>query len=263
MVRENRSSDNEDIKEFEFERINHQGEGKGSEFVAVEKSHDLIVNGVRLASVMITPSELEEFAYGYLVSEAIVESKDRVLSIKIRGNELHTFIEGGGRLERWLELRSSGCVGVNWEKSEDEVKVGSEFRVKPDLVFQILHHLDTIPYRKTSGVHSATLTDEEGKAIAKSVDVGRHNTFDKVIGKALVRDTDLTRTILLASGRQSAGTVMKAARVGVPIIVSKAAPLSSGIRAAKKTNLTLICFASENKFSIFSGGQRIERQEDE
>lgn len=244
------------IKNFEFEKITRSGKKEGIEAVAVEKSYDLIINDVRTASIMASPSDLEELGYGYLLSEGIVKSKDHIISVSVKDDEIDAFIGESEKLDEWSELRSSGCVGVHWEKEED-VSVTSNFKITPALVFQALRHLDTEVYRRTSGSHSASLINGSGEVVARAVDVGRHNAYDKVIGRALLQDIDLSETMLLATGRQSAGMVMKAARVGIPVIVTKAAPLSSGIDAAKKTGVTLICFADEGKFSIFAGGKRV------
>ncbi len=253
------SSDSNIIEEFEFRKIIRSGEEKGIEPVAVEKSYDLIVNGFRIASLMASPMDLKELGYGYLVSEGIVDSKDQIKSIEVRDQEIHAFVEEFEEISDHLELRSSGCVGVSWnEDEEEEIVVNSDLTLSPDQIFKSLKHLETELYNKTSGSHSASLMNREGEVLAKSVDVGRHNTFDKVIGNGIVQGIDLSKSMLLASGRQSAGTVMKAARAKIPIIVSKAAPISSGIEVATRTRLTLICFADDEKFIIFSGDHRIE-----
>lgn len=259
LDRDQNGSDGADnVKEYKFKKVTRGGVEEGYEPVAVERSYDLIVNGMRLASIMSSPSDLEELAYGYLVSEGVVDSSEQIATVKLRDDELHAFIEGSEKIEQWMELRSSGCVGVRWEDKEEYVKVESPFEVDSELVFKALEHLDNPLYERTSGSHSASLINGQGEAVARSVDVGRHNTFDKVIGKAILKDADLSHTLLIASGRQSAGMVMKAARAGIPIVASKAAPLSSGIDAAERTNLTLICFVDDRKFSIFAGGKNVE-----
>lgn len=50
---------------------------------------------------------------------------------------------------------------------------------------------------------------------------------------------------------------MRAAKAGIPVTISKAAPISSGIEAALETGMTLICFADQNKFSVFAGMERL------
>ncbi len=248
-------------EKFEFKKITREGEKKEVESVAVEKSYDLIVNDRRFTSIMASPVDLKELGYGYLICEGIVDSEDQIVSIQVDDQEIQAFVEGVEEIERWLELRSSGCVGVNWKKNSESFTIDSNFKVSSKTIFQSLTHLSTRLYEITSGSHSASLINKNDDLITQSVDVGRHNTFDKVIGKALLQDKNLDETILLASGRQSAGMVRKAARVGIPIIVSKAAPLSSGIKAAKETNLTLVCFANDEKFNVFSGAQRIKNNQ--
>lgn len=245
----------DNIENFEFDRITRNGKERSIEPVAVEKSYDLIVNDVRIASIMASPSYLKELAYGYLFSEGIVESKDQIISVSVKDREIDVFV-GGGEIAELSELRSSGCVGVHWETKGD-ISVTSNFKITPALVFQALRHLETEVYRRTSGSHSASLINDCGEIVARAVDVGRHNAYDKVIGRALLQDIDLSETLLLSTGRQSAGMVMKAARAGIPVIVTKAAPLSSGIEAARRADVTLICFADEEKFSVFAGAQRV------
>lgn len=248
------------IKNFDTWKIDHEKSEELSEPVAVERSYDLLLNEMRVTSLMASPYELRELGYGYLITEGIVKSKSQILSVKVVENEIHTFVEGVEEIGNSLELRSSGCVGVNWDNKEkkEQVSVKSEISISSQTIFQALRELRSNIYDKTSGSHSAILLDSEGTVLARTVDVGRHNTYDKIVGKALMEDTDLSETILLSTGRQSAGMVMKAARSGIPIVVTKAAPLSSGIKAAQRTGITLICFLDEEKMKIFSHSERID-----
>ncbi len=251
------------IENYKFRKITQEGEKEQVESVAVEKSYDLMINDERITSILASPVDLKELGYGYLISEGFVGSTEQIVSVRVNDREIQAFVQEKDNLEKLLELRSSGCVGVHRDENTEDNTISSEFRIPSKIVFRSLEHLSTNLYEVTSGSHSASLINKKGDLIAQSVDVGRHNTFDKVIGKALLQDKELEETILLASGRQSAGMVRKAAKVGIPIIVSKAAPLSSGIDVARKANLTLICFANNEKFNIFSGEQRIEVKSNE
>ncbi len=92
---------------------------------------------------------------------------------------------------------------------------------------------------------------------AQAVDVGRHSAVDKVIGA--FAGNDFSDTFLVSSGIQPAGMVLKAARAVIPLIVSKAAPINTGIESALQTGVTLVYFAGAEQFSVYSHKERIEQ----
>jgi len=105
-------------------------------------------------------------------------------------------------------------------------------------------------------VHSAALFQNES-LVAFAEDIGRHNAVDKVIGIAALQKVDFSRCVLLSSGRQPANMVLKAARVGVPIVASIAGPVYSGIEAALKTGVTLVCFVRGERLNVYSFPERV------
>ncbi|MDD1721585.1 MAG: formate dehydrogenase accessory sulfurtransferase FdhD, partial [Euryarchaeota archaeon] len=148
----------------------------------------------------------------------------------------------------------SGCIGVKWWTNE-EVQVTSDARFDKEAIRRSLLYLDTHTRRRTHGVHTAALFDAQGELLSQAVDVGRHSAVDKVIGAHA--GNDFSQTFLLSSGRQPAGMVLKAARAGIPLIVSKAAPISTGVEAALQAGVTLICFASERQFAVYTHEERL------
>ena len=78
-----------------------------------------------------------------------------------------------------------------------------------------------------------------------------------MIGNAMRLGIDLSRCVLVSTGRQSGDMILKAARVGVPIVASKAAPTHSGVSTAISTGLTLVCFARGNRANVYSHPWRI------
>lgn len=75
-------------------------------------------------------------------------------------------------------------------------------------------------------------------------DLGRHNAFDKAIGRALIKGIDLKRATVFTSGRTPVDMTAKAICAGIPIFASKAVPTDHAIELARKNRLTLICSAS-------------------
>jgi len=88
-------------------------------------------------------------------------------------------------------------------------------------------------------------------------DVSRHVAVDKVIGAAAKKGYDFSKCYIFYSGRMPADMLIKVIRVGIPIIISNAAPASSGIDVARAGNITLIGFVRNNRFTIYNAPERI------
>jgi FdhD protein len=199
----------------------------------------------------------KELVVGYLITEGAVRSKDDIQGIEQKDNKVDVKIKNFEHFDLWYELRSSGCIGINWEHRDEDLflPVGQKFNI--DVILDSLKYLYSDIHERTRGAHMACLVDAQGNSKYTALDVGRHNAIDKVVGAATLEGADITKLFLLSSGRQPAGMVMKAARAGVPLVVSKAAPISSGIDGARRANLTLCCFADKEKLKAFSCPERI------
>lgn len=224
--------------------------------VAVESTIELFINEISIASILATPEMLKELAIGYLICEGLVKDPDSIRNFKIYDNRIYARIERSEHLEIWRELRSSGCVGVKWEENEN-ISINSGTRFSTYSIRKSLGYLESDIYRKTHGTHAACLINVKGECAAKAIDVGRHNAFDKVVGYAYLNGINVKEHFILSTGRQSAGMVLKAARAGIPLVATKTAPLNSGIDAAERTGVCLVCFVSNDRMSVFSHQERL------
>jgi len=225
--------------------------------VAVEGTIELFVNRTPIASILATPEMLKELAIGYLICEGLVKNVDYITDFKIDDNRIFIGVEETEHLELWRELRSSGCVGVKWEENES-ISVTSSTIFSVDPICKSLGYLESEIYTKTHGTHAACLMNTRGECVAKAIDVGRHNAFDKVVGYAYLNGINVSEHFIFSSGRQSAGMVLKAARAGIPLVATKTAPLNSGIDAAQRTGVCLVCFVSNTKLTVFSHPERLQ-----
>ncbi|MFA4936538.1 MAG: formate dehydrogenase accessory sulfurtransferase FdhD [Candidatus Methanoperedens sp.] len=225
--------------------------------VAVEDTIELFVNKLHMAAILATPEMLKELALGYLICEGIVKSQDEIKEFNLDGKTIHVEIEPTEHLELWRELRSSGCVGVRWDENE-AISVRSDTIFSQDAIKKSLVFLESDIYKKTRGTHAACLVNNDGECVVKAIDVGRHNAFDKVVGRAILDGIDVSRHFLLSTGRQSAGMVQKAARAGIPLVATKTAPLNTGIDAAQRAGVCLVCFVSHGKMSVFTHPERLK-----
>jgi FdhD protein len=112
-------------------------------------------------------------------------------------------------------------------------------------------------HQATGGVHTVALSAGGADPELIRDDVGRHNAADKVVGRALQDGIDLSRSVMITSGRISSEIVHKARRAGVPVLVSLGAPTHQAVLLAREMNLTLIGFARQKRFSIFAAPERV------
>lgn len=226
------------------------------DWVASEGSYDLYINDTLLDTIVVSPTDLKAHALGYVVTEGIVEPEE------VKGVERH-----GNK----IIIRTSKKKSVLFKEGHRNVLYGrrewgkislvsSTLRVTPALIIQCAQQIpeQSESWRKTGGIHCSLLFNQQGEVITVAEDIGRWNTVDKVVGYALLHHILLTQTILGCSGRQPEGMVLKAARAKIPIVVSKAAVIDRGIKAAERLGVTLIGFARENRFTIYAHPERVQ-----
>ena len=227
------------------------------------------------------PQDLEDFAVGYCLGEGLIKDYNDIEFIKIDDTNVlvktkinHTAeedLEQEGIIQTKKGNCEHACVcrlleyqGVN---SDSAGGIRSELEnIKPnnsDLKINATQIINDIKYltnkakvwQKTGGVHVAQLKYEDNIIIRE--DVSRHVAVDKVIGAASNEGFNLSKSYISYSGRMPADMLIKVIRVGIPIIISNAAPASSGFEVAKTGNITMIGFVRDNRFTIYTTPERV------
>jgi FdhD protein len=234
------------------------GEAKAiTDWVAAEGSYELYLNDTLVDAIVVSPSELEPHALGYVVTEGLVQPKE-VEGVRRRGRRV--FVKTRGRQDvppSKTVLRSSAYRGSG---GASITPVSTAITVDPALIVQCARQIteQAANWKKSGGVHISLLFNREGELITVAEDIGRHNSVDKVVGYALLNKIPLDETILACSGRQPEGMVLKVARARIPICITKAAVTDKGIQAAERLGITLVGFARENRFTIYAHPERVQ-----
>ena len=108
----------------------------------------------------------------------------------------------------------------------------------------------------TGAVHRSALCSDNGM-ILDAVDISRHNTLDKLVGKALRSGIDLKACYCILSGRVHLDVVKKILVSGIPLLVSRSAPSINALEEAKLHSLGLVGFARSNRFNIYCGREML------
>lgn len=242
---------------------------KITDYVAEEKPLYLFVNKTFWATILCSPNNLKELAVGHLLSEGILESTEEIDEVVLKEAESTCVVKlkAGVNVEDRVKLSRlharvipSACgSGSPYQYTGKTPRVESKLQVKAQVVFDSVNQLNfkAEGFRQTGGLHVAAIYSGEGSLVTLAEDVGRHNAVDKVIGLAALNNVDFGMCFLALSGRMSGDVAFKAAKVGLPIVASLAAALSSGIAMAESSNLTLAGFVRGKRMNIYTSPERI------
>jgi FdhD protein len=238
--------------------------------VASELPVTLILNNEPLVTLLCTPTELEELAIGFLISEGILRDRSSLKKVEIDENEFTVRIELSdlpANFSTMFEKRtiSSGCgKGITFTsfrtEADHRIEAKGHLLSLEDIrkLLNAFRHISKL-YVETGGVHSAALSD--GKDILFfSEDIGRHNAVDKLIGKAFLQSIPVENKILITSGRVTSEIMTKASRYRFPVLISRAAPSCMAISYAEDMGVTLIGFARGDRMNIYTWPNRIKME---
>jgi FdhD protein len=220
------------------------------EATVIEDRFRIFFNDYPMTEMVASRDQLKELGAGFVITEGITLCVDKV---SLNGDSILVYSDTGCDAPRSKKgIGSSGGTSIFREPG----RVSSDLCIKKDDVFAYTREIETEEWRKTGAVHCSVLFSD-GVCVAKSSDIGRHNTVDKVVGHAILHDIDLSRCVIGCTGRQPAGMVKKYANAGIPIIISRAASTDKGIATAETAGITLICFSRGDRFTIYTHLERI------
>ena len=243
----------------------------GERAVAVEVPVQVGYADVSFAVMMLTPADLEDFAYGFSLTEGMIDKAS-----DIRKVTLGTAPEGltcridlvGEKLHQHLARQRAmtgrtGC-GVCGIDDLDALKRATASAAKAPTVQigaieRALSALDDkqVLNAATRAVHAAAWADASGAILHIREDVGRHNALDKLIGALLRAGVDPLSGFVVITSRCSFEMVEKTVSFGARTLVAISAPTSLAIERARILDLAMIAIARRDTVTIFNGADRV------
>lgn len=235
--------------------------------MVIEAPVTIYLNGKELVTLLCTPEKIDRLALGFLRSEGLLTTLDDLSSIRVREEEGLVEVELKNRSDVAEKLYgkrtvTSGCgkgtVFFNVLDSLRSKPLTGKMQVNADSIHSLMNDLQQKAdlFRSTGGVHSAALADNE-KIIFFYEDIGRHNAIDKIIGECLLGSVSTDDKIIVSSGRLSSEVLLKAAKLKIQLLVSRAAPTSLSIELAETLNITLVGFVRGQRMNIYSHAWRV------
>jgi len=251
----------------------------GRDHVVGEEPLEIRVAGpgqeaTRVAVTMRTPGNDYELAAGFLFTEGLVAGHDEIATIRYCADageqqynvltiDLRRPFDPAAIQRNYYATSSCGVCGkasieaieVRCAGVAEGPVVGSDVIVGLSETLREQQRL----FDRTGGLHATGLFAADGSLLLSREDVGRHNAMDKVVGAELLAGhLPLRDRIALVSGRSSFELVQKAAVAGIPIVCSVSAPSSLAVETARRLGVTLVGFLRGDRFTVYSGPQRID-----
>lgn len=249
---------------------------KKLDYVAEEVPISLIYNGLPHVVMLATPTNLEEFALGFSITEGILKNPQELLSTRIynRSNGIeiqlkipdHRFQCMSDKGRNLTGRTGCGLCGASTLKQairQPNAVDASLMLSATDLraALSELHQHQNLN-RITGAIHAAAWAVPGQGIIDIREDVGRHNALDKLIGFLLKTGKDLSTGFVIVTSRASYEMVQKTAWVGINLLAAISAPTGLAIRLANETGLTLIGFARDDQHVIYTHPQRLTHNND-
>lgn len=241
----------------------------GEDWLAEEVPVEIRYNGQSYAVMMATPLDLEDFACGFTLSEAIVAQRSGIRAIDVQMHLEGVVIDidaPGVSFEadasRMLPGRS-GCGLCGTRRLEDVLRRIPPVPDGPTLAAGALERaLEELGRQQplnaeTGAMHAAAWVAVTGEVLSVREDVGRHNALDKLLGALARGDADLRDGFVLVTSRASYEMVTKAATLGVGLLAAISAPTALAVDLARGCNMTLVGFARPGRHVVYAHSKRL------
>ncbi|CAO0824580.1 Sulfur carrier protein FdhD [Desulfarculales bacterium] len=252
---------------YQLKVLDHLGQSKEVS-IPGELPLTVKVDGREIVTLMTLGTNPEELALGYLHNQRLLERIEDVQEVSVdwvRETVNVSTRHGQGIPDLEAKLSrvtvTSGCgqgtlfsctVDKLYERKLPKVQV-RQSTLKG--VLQAVAHRHHI-YRLAGSVHGCGLCQAE-QVLMYVEDVGRHNAADAIAGRMWLDGLTGEDKLLYTTGRLTSEIMMKAAFMGIPVLLSKSGVTQMGLEMARNMGMVVIGRARGHKFLVFNGANQV------
>lgn len=237
--------------------------------IAVEYPITIKINGKELMTIVCTPEYIEDMVVGFLASERVIGKYEDIQKIWVQEDLGFVHIETSKVFPFYEQMHSkryiTSCCGMSrqgfvFANDALTAKQMTETNVtlKPEDCFYLMEELEKTAaiFQHTGGVHNAALCNQKGVVLAR-MDIGRHNALDKIYGYCLRNNIPVHDKIIAFSGRISSEILLKVAKIGCEVVLSKSAPTALALELAEDLGITTVGFIRNDSFNVYTHSERV------
>ncbi|MGE6831970.1 formate dehydrogenase accessory sulfurtransferase FdhD [Priestia megaterium] len=230
------------------------------------------INEEEFVTMVCSPQYIEDMVIGYLASEGVIRAYTEIKNIWVQEKEgyVHVTIDKLNPYFQNLQNKRyiTSCCGASRQgfvfindaltaKKMNDISV--ELSIKD--CFQLMNKLQqsAATFQETGGVHNAAICDKNGFMLSR-MDIGRHNALDKLYGYCLKHHISIRDKVVVFSGRISSEILLKVAKIGCEVVLSKSAPTELALNLAEELGITTVGFIRNDSLNIYTCPERILRE---
>ena len=240
--------------------------------IAGEYPLTIKVDDAEVVTLMTLGTYPEKLTLGYLRNQRLIDDINEIAEVRVDWDRetvdvLTSHGDGIVDLHEKIAKRTvtSGCgQGTIFSCTLDKLYDTRLPRVEiyQSTIYALLKTINSYNeiYRAAGAVHGCALC--EGSQILYFVeDVGRHNATDTIAGEMWLEGMGGNDKIFYTTGRLTSEIVMKAAHMGVPILISRSGITHMGLELAQDLGVTMIARAKGRHFLVYNGEDTIHYDE--
>ena len=242
--------------------------------IPAERALTVFVDKRELVTLMTLGAAPELLVLGYLRNQRLVDSVDDVDSITVAWDVAAAAVKTRAGIERFDEKTAKRVVTTGCGQGTVFGDLMSDLgsirlpdasdplaRISQRALYGLLNamRLQESTYKSAGSVHGCALFCQE-ELLTFVEDVGRHNAIDTIAGWMWLNDITGGDKIFYTTGRLTSEMVIKAAQMGVPVIVSRSGATQMGYELAQRLGLTLFGRAMNRHFICYCGFDRFDAE---
>jgi len=235
-------------------------------FVACERPLTVYLNWRPIVTLMTLGAKPESLTLGYLKNQGFISDLSLLESVIVDWDVSSAAVitkEVSEDIEQKLAEKTvtSGCgqgtVYGGFLQGLDDISLPTP-SLTQSTIYHLLSNISAYneTYKNAGAVHGCGICQDE-KILAFVEDVGRHNAVDTLAGDMWLDQQSGHDKIFYTTGRLTSDMVIKVAKMGIPVLLSRSGVNQMGLDLAKQMGITLIARAKGRHFLVYHGCETI------
>ncbi|GAB4399951.1 MAG: formate dehydrogenase accessory sulfurtransferase FdhD [Rhodoferax sp.] len=237
--------------------------------IPAERALTVYVDKRELVTLMTLGAHPELLVLGYLRNQRLVQRAQDIASITVDWEvgaaavKTHAGIDDiEARTARRVVTTGCGQGSVFGDLMDalDSIAL-PDTRITQAQLYAIVNDIRLLEttYKSSGSVHGCALFEGDRRLVFVE-DVGRHNALDTIAGWMWMQQpggVDGTGKVFYTTGRLTSEMVIKAAQMGVSVVVSRSGITQMGLQVAQRLGVCAIGRATNKRFLCYATPQRL------